>query len=200
MTFKYECIFFSSLLLSSPGRYLNTKAFLITKLEFQPFALYEYRPRLWGQELQKPSEADGVELGRPEEMEMPCLYYIWCLKTKQTTKHCAVKDITAGTIYKVQKAAQKYNFQEIKAGWCHCILVNNRNIPKDKLVWMEKKSNLMEKGNLFPHHLARELYIAILAPVLTGRTLESQDSGTGRAGGFKKETVIQKGDALIHLA
>lgn len=67
---------------------------------------------------------------------------------------------------------------------------------------MENKSSLMEeeKDSLFPCYLARELCVAILAPVLTGRTLESQDSGTERARGWKKEIVIKKGAALIHLA
>lgn len=60
---------------------------------------------------------------------------------------------------------------------------------------MEKKSNLMEKEKeyLSPHHLARELCIASLAP-LTGKAPDSQDGRTERVWG--KARGGKKGDCL----
>lgn len=66
---------------------------------------------------------------------------------------------------------------------------------------MEKKWNLMEqeKGNLSPHHLARELCVAPLAPILTREQRGAKRVAQRGAAGLRKE-ITEKGAALIHLA
>jgi len=57
-----------------------------------------------------------------------------------------------------------------------------------------------EKGNLSQCHMARELCVAPLAPILTERAPTSQDSGTERGWRAKKADHHKERAALIHLA
>lgn len=90
--------------------------------------------------------------------------------------------ITEGMIY---KAPQKGNLHERKAGQSHFFLKISRNILwwwwfllRETWIDEKEKSHGTEKVKLVPHHLAGELCLVPLAPVLIWRTLESQDSGT----------------------
>lgn len=85
---------------------------------------------------------------------MPSLYYIQCLKYQKTAKYCAMESeyamIIEGMIY---RARLKGNLHERKAGQSHFFLKKtSRNIPKEQLEWMKRKTNLMEQEKETPPH------------------------------------------------